>query len=276
MPFQISDGYGLVSADPSIGQHIYAFLCQADKVGMIIGFKGRTINNIKQSTGTFVEIRPPQPALNRPEPWFIITGFPHQVLAALQFMNNIIFNTQQRDQQRANISHSQAVPTMGEFPQIQAAAVKDWAPSEEQLDSDICEIQQYITQHQHQQNQELETSTAQQDREISYTGTFIDQQIDQIDDAKNNASETVTKMDMSDIAQEIFDTTIESVRSGMAPSVLYTATPGQIGVRHTNLSGLGISPNDARSFEYFCQQKTADVLSKPYDSDGQHYYANTN
>lgn len=102
----MSFGYGTLAYNQFTGVSEYAMAVPDNTIGMIIGHKGGTINLIKRNSGAHVQIQQPQPMAGRPHSWFMITGFPHQIKAAYDFMANIIKNATERDQAR---SHSQAV-----------------------------------------------------------------------------------------------------------------------------------------------------------------------
>ena len=261
---QFNSGYGIVSVDQNLGLHTYAYACPADKVGMVIGNQGRTITNIKHSTGSFVEIRDPQPESARPGPWFIITGFPHQVQAAISFMNNIIDNAQQRDLSRTAMG-SQYAPTLDDFPKLNQAVVTTWAPTDQQHNQDVAVIQNYIDT---LNNRDRETCVAA--NEVFATGDFIDQQIDHADTKK------LTPQDFEAIQQELFNTTLDTNRAILAPAIIAPNTPIRghfcpTGTIHTEFPN-GFCGN---SFEHFCRQNTEAFLAQQPNANGRAYFAST-
>lgn len=155
----MSLGYGTLSYNQFTGVSEYAMPVPGNTIGMIIGHKGGTINLIKRNSGAHVQIQQPQPMFHRPHSWFMITGFPHQVKAAYDFMANIIKNATERDQARF---YSQPVVQPQEsyhlaFPPITnpATSLPTAQPTQEEIDAD----HDQFFNHQERDNQ-TETSLA--------------------------------------------------------------------------------------------------------------------
>jgi hypothetical protein len=135
----MSLGYGTLSFNQFTGVSEYALPVPGNTIGMIIGNKGSTINLIKRNSGAHVQIQQPQPMAGRPHSWFMITGFPHQIKAAYDFMANIIKNATERDQARF---HSQPVvhpPTESyqtAFPTLPNHATPTAQPTQQEIDAD--------------------------------------------------------------------------------------------------------------------------------------------
>ena len=140
----MSFGYGTLSFNQYTGVTEYAMPVPGNTIGMIIGHKGGTINLIKRNSGAHVQIQQPQPMAHRPHSWFMITGFPHQVKAAYDFMANIIKNATDRDQARfysQPVVHAASESYQTAFPPLPNHAtntptVQPIQPTQEEIDCD--------------------------------------------------------------------------------------------------------------------------------------------
>jgi len=125
----------------------YGMPVPENTVGMIIGAKGATINLIKRNTGAHVQIQ------KGPGSWFMITGFPHQIRAAYDFMANIVKNATERDQtrfmSRQNGQPMWAAQTMDDaFPSLPTSTgsyaaetkTESQIPSQQEIDNDMGEF----------------------------------------------------------------------------------------------------------------------------------------